>query len=161
MKPMIYLDNSATTPLSDAAKRAMLEAMEHYGNPSSLHPLGKEAGDLLAAARRRVAATLGIRTTPDAGQITFCASGTEADNLAILGTAYAKERRRGGKIITTDSEHPAAENAFAALEKNGFEVVDGMTLGPHITEFFRDAHLHPNDLGFGLYAENLIKALNK
>ena len=46
-------------------------------------------------------------------------------------------------------------------EKNGFEVVDGMTLVPHITEFFRDAHLHPNDLGFGLYAENLIKALNK
>jgi len=48
-----------------------------------------------------------------------------------------------------------------AAEKNGFEVIDGMKLVPHITEFFKDAHLHPNDLGFGLYAENLIKELNK
>jgi len=121
--PMIYLDNSATTPLSDAAKQAMLTAMEHYGNPSSLHPLGKEAHDLLESSRRKIALTLGLRTAPEAGQITFCASGTEADNLAIFGTAYAKERRRGGKIITTDSEHPAAENTFCALEKDGFEVV--------------------------------------
>jgi len=47
-----------------------------------------------------------------------------------------------------------------AAKANGFEVIDGMGLVPHITEFFKDAHLHPNDLGFGLYAENLIKALN-
>jgi len=129
MNNIIYLDNSATTPLCDAAKQAMVEAMERYGNPSSLHPLGKEAHDTVELSRRRIAATLGIRTAPEAGQITFTASGTEADNLAIFGTAYAKERRRGGKIITTDSEHPAAENAFAALEKDGFEVVRISTRG--------------------------------
>lgn len=129
MNNIIYLDNSATTPLCEAAKQAMIEAMERYGNPSSLHPLGKEAHDAVELSRRRIAATLGIRTSPEAGQITFTASGTEADNLAIFGTAYAKERRRGGKIITTDSEHPAAENAFAALEKDGFEVVRIATRG--------------------------------
>lgn len=129
MNDMIYLDNSATTPLSDAAKQAMLVAMEQFGNPSSLHPIGKEAQDLVQNARRQIAHTLGIRTSPESGQITFCASGTEADNLAIFGTAYAKERRQGGRIITTDSEHPAAENAFAALEKNGFEVIRISTRG--------------------------------
>lgn len=55
----------------------------------------------------------------------------------------------------------ACDAVKKAAELNGFEVIDGMTLVPHITEFFKDAHLHPNDLGFGLYAENLIKALNK
>lgn len=129
MNKMIYLDNSATTPLSDAAKQAMMTAMEHFGNPSSLHPVGQKAHELVQAARRQIALTLGIRNAPEAGQITFTASGTEADNLAIFGTAYAKERRRGGKIITTDSEHPAAENAFAALEKDGFEVVRLSTRG--------------------------------
>ncbi|MBQ9807041.1 MAG: cysteine desulfurase [Clostridia bacterium] len=140
MNEMIYLDNSATTPLSDAAKQAMLAAMEQFGNPSSLHPIGKQAQDLVQTARRQVAHTLGIRTSPEAGQITFTASGTEADNLAIFGTAYAKERRRGGKIITTDSEHPAAENAFAALEKDGFEVVRISTRGGELDwDQYKDA----------------------
>lgn len=129
MNNMIYLDNSATTPLSLAAKTAMTDAMERFGNPSSLHPLGKDAHDIVQEARRKIAATLGIRNALEAGQITFTASGTEADNLAILGTAYAKERRRGGKIISTDSEHPAAEQALAALEKDGFEVIRIATRG--------------------------------
>ena len=119
----IYFDNSATTPLCDAAKKAMYEAMECYGNPSSLHGLGQEAHVLLERARRQVAATLGIKGAPSAGQLTFTSCGSEADNLAILGTAYAKPRRRGGRIITTDSEHPGVENAMAALEKDGFEVI--------------------------------------
>ena len=55
----------------------------------------------------------------------------------------------------------ACDAVKKAAEENGFEVIDGMKLVPHITEFFKDAHLHPNDLGFGLYAENLIKALIK
>lgn len=119
----IYFDNSATTPLCDAAKARMCEAMEHYGNPSSLHALGETAHTMLERARREVAATLGIKGTPDAGRLTFTSCGTEADNLAILGTAYAKPRRRGGRIITTDSEHAGVENAMRALEADGFEVV--------------------------------------
>ena len=125
----IYFDNSATTPLCDAAKARMCEAMEHYGNPSSLHAMGEAAHSILERARREVAATLGVRGTPDVGQLTFTSCGTESDNLAILGTAYAKPRRRGGRIITTDSEHAGVENAMRALEADGFEVVRIPTRG--------------------------------
>lgn len=125
----IYLDNSATTPLSKAVKERIGEAMECYGNPSSLHPVGFAAHKLVEAARGEIARTLGIKGTPLAGQLIFTASGSEADNLAILGTAYAKERRRGGKIVTTDSEHPGVEKAMEALERNGFEVIRISTRG--------------------------------
>ena len=125
----IYLDNSATTPLSDAAKAKLGEAMEHFGNPSSLHPLGQTARKMVEDARREIAATLGVRGTLTPGQIIFTSCGSEADNLAILGTAYAKERRRGGRIITTDSEHPGVESAMLALEKDGFEVIRIPTRG--------------------------------
>ena len=128
-KPIVYLDNSATTPLCDAARKAMVAAMEIYGNPSSLHPVGQAAHATVAEARRRVAASLGLRGTPEAGQITFTGSGTEADNLAIFGTAYAKTRRRGGRIITTEGEHAAVENALTALEQDGFEVIRIATRG--------------------------------
>lgn len=126
---LIYFDNSATTPLSNAAKLAMQEAMECYGNPSSLHGAGQAAHLLLEKARRQVASTLGIKGTPAAGQITFTSCGSESDNLAILGCAYAKPRRRGGRVITTDSEHAGVENAVRALEHDGFEVVRIATRG--------------------------------
>lgn len=125
----IYLDNSATTPLSSAAKNAMCRAMEIYGNPSSLHTVGQAAHTLLEDARRSIAVTLGIRGTHDAGQVVFTSCGSEADNLALLGTAYAKPRRRGGRILTTDSEHPGVENVMRALEAGGFEVVRIRTKG--------------------------------
>lgn len=118
----IYLDNSATTALSPEAKRAMTEAMELYGNPSSLHAAGNRSKDLLEAARREIATTLGVRR-PEAGELIFTAGGSESDNLAVLGTALAKPRRRGGRIITTNSEHPGLENAIRVLEKEGFDVV--------------------------------------
>jgi len=126
----IYLDNSATTPLSERAKAAMREAMECYGNPSSLHPIGQAANRLLEESRRRVMQSLGIRPlSADAGRLLFTAGGTEADNLAIFGTAYAKPRRRGGRIICTDSEHAGVEKTMQALEADGFEVVRISTRG--------------------------------
>ena len=126
---MIYLDNSATTALSEAAKHKMTEAMECYGNPSSLHPLGERAHVLVEQARKDIAATLGVRGTLLPGQLIFTSCGSESDNLAIFGTAYAKARRRGGRVITTDSEHPGVENAMKALEKDGFDVVRIPTRG--------------------------------
>ena len=119
----IYLDNSATTQLCGAAIKKMTEAMDCYGNPSSLHGAGMEAHALLEEARSAVARSFGVRIGVSAGQLIFTSCGTEADNLAIFGTAYAKPRRRGGRVITTESEHPAVENAMRALEEDGFEVV--------------------------------------
>ena len=117
----IYLDNSATTALCDAAKQAMLQAMECYGNPSSLHAAGLEAEHMVKKAREQVSAALGVRN--GAGQIYFTASGTEANNLAILGSVYAKERRTGNRIVTTEGEHSSVEKTLLELEKKGFEIV--------------------------------------
>lgn len=124
----VYLDNSATTPLSEAAKEALREAMEHYGNPSSLHTVGLEAESMLTRARRQIATALGVRNlTP--GQLIFTAGGTEANNTAILGTAYAKARREANRIVTTDSEHPSVENTLQKLAQDGFEIVRIPTRG--------------------------------
>ena len=87
----IYLDNSATTPLCEAAKKAMCAAMAQYGNPSSLHILGAEAARLLKQSRTEVGEALGERFLKD-GQLLFTSCGTEATALAIQGTARAKSR---------------------------------------------------------------------
>lgn len=121
-KNWIYLDNSATTALCDEAKTAMYEAMDTYGNPSSLHGAGQLAHTLMEKARTQVAAALGVKLTRPA-ELIFTASGTEASNQAIFGSIYAKARHIGNRIITTDSEHPSVANAMARLEKEGFEVV--------------------------------------
>lgn len=117
----IYLDNSATTPICPEAKNAMLEAMEIYGNPSSLHSKGFESSKLIADARNKILTSLFVRNGK-AENLVFTSSGTEADNLALLGVAYAKTRR-ANRIITTDSEHSAIENTLKVLEADGFEVV--------------------------------------
>ncbi|MBQ8208759.1 MAG: cysteine desulfurase [Clostridia bacterium] len=118
----IYFDNSATTALSDPAKKAMTEAMEIYGNPSSLHSAGLAAEKLIREARKSIGEALGIRSLRDS-QLIFTSCGSEASNLAIFGTVYAKSRRTANKIITTDSEHPSIENPMRRLEENGFKVV--------------------------------------
>ncbi len=123
----IYLDNSATTPICDEAKRAMMEAMESYGNPSSLHSKGFESSKIIADAKSKILASLFVRNgKPE--NIVFTSSGTEADNLALFGVAYAKTRR-ANRIITTDSEHSAIENSLKALEDDGFDVVRLSTKG--------------------------------
>ena len=116
----IYLDNSATTALCPAAREAMLSAMDTiWGNPSSRHAMGTAAHAVLKRAREQVLSSLGVRGAKEENLI-FTASGTEADNLAILGTARAKKALAGGKIITSDAEHPAVLRAVEALEAEGF-----------------------------------------
>ena len=124
----IYLDNSATTPLCEGAIKAMTEAMGVYGNPSSLHSSGLASQKLVDEARNAVGIALGVRMLKP-GQLVFTASGTEANNLAIRGSLFAKSRRVANKIITTDSEHPSVENLLCKLEEDGFKVVRISTRG--------------------------------
>ena len=116
----IYLDNSATTMLSDAAKQKAVEAIEKYGNPSSLHLVGLEAERLISEARRNILTALGAKNK---GVLVFTSCGTEATSLALFGSAFAKERREANRILTTDSEHPSVSKAMERLEKQGFEVI--------------------------------------
>lgn len=128
---MIYLDNSATTEICTEAKEKMLEAINCFGNPSSLHSAGLEAEKMLSDARENVLRTLGVRVRKpdDAKRLIFTSCGTEASSLAIFGTAYAKRRRDANRILTTDSEHPSVENAMQRLETDGFEVIRIPTRG--------------------------------
>jgi len=122
MSTTIYLDNSATTPLCPEAMTAMTEAMGAFGNPSSLHGMGQEAHTLLNRARADVGAALGVKAVKP-NELIFTSCGTEASALAIYGTVYAKPRRFGRRIITTDCEHPSVEEAMKRLEADGLEVV--------------------------------------
>ena len=122
MMDHIYFDNSATTALSDNVKAAMKDAMDRYGNPSSLHTKGLDAEKILAEARKNIAEALGIRALKDS-QLIFTSCGSEASNMAILGTVFAKARKIANKIITTDSEHPSVEVPMRYLEEKGFNVV--------------------------------------
>ena len=118
----MYLDNSATTPLCPQAITAMTEAMTTFGNPSSLHCVGQAAHALLHRARTQVATALGVKNVKP-GELIFTSCGTEATALAIYGTVYAKSRRFGRRIITTDCEHPSVEEAMKRLEADGLDVV--------------------------------------
>lgn len=127
MKKEIYLDNSATTPLSAAARRKIEECLDIYGNPSSLHSLGKNAETEIKAARAAILSALGSRVREDGLVFTSC--GTEATALAFMGCAHAKERREASRILISDSEHPSVKNNAAALVREGFEVVEIPTKG--------------------------------
>ena len=114
----IYLDHSATTPVDlEVADLMMTYFTEKYGNPSSVHGFGREAKQALEEARRQVAELIGA--TPQ--EVTFTSGGTEADNLAILGTAEAMSKN-GKHLITSAIEHHAVLETFEYLEKNGFEL---------------------------------------
>lgn len=130
---MIYLDNSATTEISAAAKKTMIEAIEVYGNPSSRHSMGIEARRLIDRAREQVGTALGL-SHPSAENLMFTSCGSEANNTAILGSLYSKEKRRHNKVITTNSEHSSVENVMRKLEKDGFEVIRISTRGGAIDE---------------------------
>lgn len=114
----IYLDNSATTRVCPEAAQKAVEVMTQcYGNPSSLHRLGFRAEQELNAARKAVAGALSA--LPE--EIVFTSGGTEANNLAIFGGAWA--RRQHKRIVTTAIEHPSVLACMAQLEKEGWEVI--------------------------------------
>ncbi len=122
----IYLDNSATTKICKEALDKYIEvSSEHFGNPSSLHALGFDAEKVIEAAREEIRTSLGAR----GASVIFTASGSEANNLAIIGRAYAKERFAHGKIITTEGEHASVDEPLGSLVKDGFRVAKIPTRG--------------------------------
>lgn len=113
----VYLDHNATTPLRGEVVAAMAEALRaNYGNPSSIHAEGAAARGAIERARSEVAALLGV----EAGEITFTAGATEANNAALLGVLAA--RPRGRHVVSTTIEHPSVEAPLCALEANGVRV---------------------------------------
>lgn len=118
----IYLDNSATTALCPEAIAAMQTVMETvYGNPSSLHTVGLAAEKVVTEARTAVLNALGARG--DLRQLIFCGSGSEANNLALVGSYTAKRRHTRARVVITAGEHSSTEAAASYLESLGAEVV--------------------------------------
>jgi cysteine desulfurase len=116
----IYLDHAATTPLRREALEAMMPWLsDEFGNPSSGHSYGRRARAGLDEARERVAAALGAKPR----EIVFTSGGTEANNLAIKGAAWAG-KSRGHRIITSSVEHHSVGHTVRYLEKFGFEIVE-------------------------------------
>lgn len=127
-----YLDNSASTRMrTEALEDYRRVATENYGNPSSLHSRGFEAKSELDRAREIILATVG--TNIKDSQIVFTASGTEANNLAILGRAFAKTRyRNGAKLICSAGEHASVSSPLAALTDLGYRVAELPTVGGEV-----------------------------
>ena len=119
MPQTVYFDYNATTPLDPGVREAMLPFLgEFWGNPSSVHHVGRKARALLDDARDRAAKFLGAKPS----EIIFTSGGTEANNLAIFGTARAL-KARGKHLITSAVEHDAVLQSFDYLEnKEGFEI---------------------------------------
>lgn len=114
----VYLDNSATTRVFPEVAELMTKIMcEDYGNPSSLHMKGVQAENYLRYARETLARILKVSEK----EILFTSGGTESDNLALLGCAFAN-RRRGNHLITTRIEHPAILQTMRYLETVGYRV---------------------------------------
>ena len=114
----IYFDYNSTTPMHEDVAALMYKHMlETYGNPSSVHNIGQKAKVLMEEAREKIAALLGA----EGSEIYFTSGGTEADNLALKGAAYAQQNK-GRHIITSQIEHHAVLESAHYLEKNGFSV---------------------------------------
>lgn len=118
MKNTIYLDHAATSPIALEVIDVMAHAMaEESGNASSIHTVGRSARKALDDSRASLAAKVNAKPS----EIIFTSGGTEADNMAIFGTAYARQKE-GKHIITTAIEHHAVLHACEKLEKEGFTV---------------------------------------
>lgn len=168
---VIYLDNSATTKPSEEAIAAALSVLrEEYGNPSSVHHLGKTAADILNTSRNSLfCALLGDDiapmlpkssalcpiAVPSYGRLIFTGSGTEADNLAIFGVTQRYFKNAGSyKLITTDSEHPAVKEPFERLKRLGFETVYIRTKNGILDMEQLERELTPNTLLLSLMLAN-------
>jgi cysteine desulfurase len=114
---MVYLDNNATTPLDPRVQEKMVDFLrDHFGNPSSLYPIGRAVKEIMNEAREAIARALGAKRT----EIFFTGSGTEADNFAIRGVFDAMPEKN--EFITSAIEHPAVIETANYLERKGLKV---------------------------------------
>ena len=151
----VYMDNAATTRVSDTAVRAMLPCFQNlYGNPSSLHTIGQEAAKALLSARETVAACLGCSFK----EITFTSGGSEADNQAIIAAARIGARKGKKHILSTAFEHHAVLHTLRRLEKEGFEIqlLDVGSMGTVTAEQVAKAIRPDTALVTIMYANNEI-----
>ena len=151
----VYMDNAATTAVSEAALAAMLPCFQEvYGNPSSLHTVGQRAAEKLNAAREIFARPLGAQHR----EITFTSGGSEADNQALRSAAALGRRKGKQHIISTKFEHHAILHTLQALEKEGYEVtlLDIPADGVVTAEQVRDAIRPDTCLVSVMFANNEI-----
>src|SRR3989344_45697 len=111
----IYLDNAASTPIDKKLDIEMARAVKLYGNPSSYNDCGREAREYMEQARMKVVRFLGAHSD----EIVFTSSGTESNNLAILGLADSRSK---GEIISTPIEHPSVLKPLEFLKQRGWKV---------------------------------------
>jgi cysteine desulfurase len=150
---MVYLDNNATTPLDPRVAEKMAAFLkEHFGNPSSLYPIGRKAKEIVTESREAVAGFLGAHRS----EITFTGSGTEADNFALSGVLDANPDKN--EIITSVIEHPAVLETARYLEKKGIRVsyVPVDETGLIDLDFLRDAVTSRTALVSIMHANNEI-----
>lgn len=155
----VYLDNAATTKLDEKVLEEMLPFLrEKYGNPSSLHSKGQEAKNAIEESREKVSVILNSK--PE--EIIFTGSGTESDNLAVLGYAR-KNQEKGRHLITTTIEHHAVLDAFKKLEKEGFEVtyLNVNSEGKINMEELKDSIREDTILASIIYANNEIGVIQE
>ncbi len=131
-----YLDNSATTQPCEAAVRALSEALECWGNPSSVHHLGQTADALLKSCRSTVVKSITrlSRFQNPMDKLLFTSCGTESNNIAMLGCAASKKRTPNadgilGTVILSEGEHPSIENPAKRLADQGYAIVRVPTKG--------------------------------
>jgi cysteine desulfurase len=114
----VYADNAATTPVKQPVIDKMMELYTlHYGNPSSIHSIGRDARKYLDESRRAIAEMLGAKTN----EVIFTSGATESNNTAIKGIAY-KHQHKGKHLITSKIEHHSVLHVFEQLENEGFTV---------------------------------------
>lgn len=119
-KKIVYMDHAATTPVREEVLEVMKKMnSEVYGNASAMYSIGRSSAELLTSARRTVAEVLGVKLE----EIIFTGSGTESDNLAILGVARAC-KDKGKHMVISSIEHKAVLEAAHLLESEGFEVTE-------------------------------------
>lgn len=144
MKRRIYLDHNATTPMDPEVVKTVAECTERcFGNPSSIHAPGNEARFIVESARRQVAQLLNCT----ARRVVFTSGGSESDNLAIKGIAFAR-RGIGNHIITTAIEHSAVLGACKWLEEQGYRVTR--------LPVSREGLIDPGDLEAALTADTTL-----